>query len=294
MRIGISFPQTEIGKNRRTIRDFALAAEELGFDHISVLDHVVQSGSPDGPEFSKNYTRQFMFHEPFQILSYFSAITEQIGLATAVLILPQRQTALVAKQASAIDVLSGGRLRLGVGLGWNKVEFESLKEDFHNRGRRSEEQIEVLRALWTQDIVDFNGQFHRLPAVGINPEPVQRPIPVWIGAMSAPALKRAARIGDGWFVYPRLTPGDDAKRQFDIVQTALAEAGRDAGTFGINATVYADNGGPEEWWRLVEEWQALGANLVTFRTMECGREYPEGHLTAMRQLMESAEADNIR
>ena len=181
MRIGVVFPQLEIGNDPALIRDYAQAAESLGYDHILVYDHVLGANRETHDWLRGPYRHPDAFHEPFVLFGYLAGLTEKIELVTGILILPQRQTALVAKQAAEVDVLSGGRLRLGIGIGWNSVEYEALGEDFSNRGRRSEEQIEVMRGLWTNDLVTLNGRWHTITDAGINPLPVQRPIPVWFG-----------------------------------------------------------------------------------------------------------------
>jgi probable F420-dependent oxidoreductase len=181
MQLGVIFPQTEIGADPKAIRDFAQAAEDMGYAHLIVFDHVLGADTAYHNNWQGPYTTADMFHEPFVLYGYLAAITERLELVTAVIILGQRQTALVAKQAAAVDVLSGGRLRLGVGIGWNAVEYEALGENFHDRGKRSEEQIAVLRALWTQEEVDFHGRWHDITHAGINPLPIQRPIPLWLG-----------------------------------------------------------------------------------------------------------------
>ena len=183
MRVGASFPTTAIGHDSGAVREFVQTAEGLGYDHIRVLDHVMGADPayhPEVPEFY--YTHESVIREPCTLMAYMAALTTRVELVTGILILPQRQTALVAKQAAEVDVLSGGRLRLGIGVGWNPVEFEALGEDFRNRGQRVEEQIEVLRLLWTHDVVNFHGKWHDITAAGINPLPTQRPIPIWIGA----------------------------------------------------------------------------------------------------------------
>src|SRR6188474_2591636 len=184
MRIGVVFPQTEIGQDPSVIRDYAQAVEALGYTHILAFDSVV-GANPDRPGgWDSPYDYRHPFHEPFVLFGFCAAVTRRIELVTGVLVLPQRQTALVAKQAAAVDVLSQGRLRLGVGVGWNDVEYEALGEDFHDRGRRIEEQVSLMRALWTEPVVDFAGRWHRVPEAGINPLPVQRPIPVWFGGQA--------------------------------------------------------------------------------------------------------------
>src|SRR4029453_13337251 len=210
MRIGVVFPQTEIGADPTGVRDYAQAVEELGYRHILVYDHVRGASTRSRPGWTGAYNSEDMFHEVFVLYGYLAAITRTVELVTGVLVLPQRQTALVAKQAAAIDVLSGGRLRLGIGVGWNAVEYQALNENFHNRGVRSEEQIALLRALWTEPAVTFNGRWHAVADAGLNPLPVQRPIPIWIGGYSEVTLQRAARLADGYF--PAGKPADDQVR----------------------------------------------------------------------------------
>ena len=193
------FPQTEIGEDPIAIRDYAQAAEELGYRHLLIYDHVLGASTVNRPDWRGPYTSDTLFHEPFVLFGYLAGLTQRIELVTGVIILPQRQTALVAKQAAEIDVLSGGRLRLGVGIGWNEVEYQALGEDFHNRGARMEEQIDVLRALWTQPVVSFAGRWHQIEAAGIKPLPIQRPIPIWIGATGR-CGDRARRPDQRWLV----------------------------------------------------------------------------------------------
>src|SRR5947207_13234197 len=205
MRIGVVFPQTEIGDDPIAIRDYAQAAEQLGYQHLLIYDHVLGASIANRPDWRGPYTSDTLFHEPFVLFGYLAGLTKRIELVTGVIVLPQRQTALVAKQAAEIDVLSGGRLRLGIGVGWNEVEYEALGQDFHTRGRRSVEQIAVLRALLTQEVVDFHGHWHHITHAGLNPQPVQRPIPIWFGVGSSQnpyppeaVLRRVARLADGW------------------------------------------------------------------------------------------------
>ena len=208
MHYGVVFPQIEIGADPVGCRDFAQAAEGLGFDGLMTYDHVLGADTSVRPDWSGWYQMEDLFHEPFVLFGHLAAVTERIRFVTGILILPQRQTALVAKQAAEVDVLSGGRMTLGIGVGWNDVEFEALGENFRDRGRRCEEQIALMRRLWTEESVDFEGKWHRVSAAGINPLPVQRPIPVWIGGAADPVLRRAARIGEGWL--PMGKPEDNA------------------------------------------------------------------------------------
>ncbi|MGH3489331.1 MAG: LLM class F420-dependent oxidoreductase, partial [Actinopolymorphaceae bacterium] len=205
MRIGVVFPQTSIGADRGAIRTYAQAVEELGYTHLLAFDHVLGADPAQHPGWSGPYTHVSTFHEPFVLFGFLAGISS-LELVTGVIVLPQRQTALVAKQAAEVDILTDGRSRLGVGIGWNTVEYEALGEDFHTRGRRMEEQIEVMRRLWTEPVLTFEGRDHRITAAGIAPLPVQRPVPIWLGAQSAPrSLRRAGRLGDGWM--PQFQPG---------------------------------------------------------------------------------------
>ena len=287
MKLGLSFPQTEIGTDPSKIKDFMQSAEDLGYDFVTFVDHVLGEEAPRGASFAGNYTRDFMFHEVMVLMGYAAAVTNRIGLGTAVMILPQRQAVLVAKQAAEVDLLSGGRLRLGVGLGWNKVEYDGLGMPFGNRAKRFSEQIDVMRELWSQRVVEYRGDFHNFDSAGINPEPIQRPIPVWIGAMKEVAVRRAARVGDGWFMYPRQDPGDEAHTMISTYRQAAAEAGREPDSLGVNATVFANQGaGPDEWRSIMEEWERMGVNELTFRTAESDLKNLEAHMDAIKKMAE--------
>ena len=250
MKFGVTFPQTEIGADPVAIRDFAQAAEAAGFDYLVTYDHVLGAhpdrfvgkdvGFPSPP-----YLYQNQFHEPFTLFAFLAGVTKRIELATGILILPQRQTALVAKQAAEVDLLSGQRLRLGVGIGWNFTEYESLNEDFHTRGARQEEQITVLRKLWAEELVTFQGRWHTLDRVGINPRPA-RPIPIWIGGgVKEPLLRRVARFADGWM--PLLMPGQETGAIIERLRYHLSEEGRDIASFGLQANVRAEPGREKDW-----------------------------------------------
>ena len=235
MRFGVVFPQTEIGTDAAVIRDFAQTAEALGYHHILAYDHVIGANPASRQGWRPPYTHKDSFHEPFVLFSYLAGVTKSLEFTTGVIILPQRQTVLVAKQAAALDVLSGGRLRLGIGIGWNPVEYEALGEDFKNRGRRSEEQVEVLRKLWTQELVTYEGQWHKITDAGLNPLPIQRPIPIWFGGSDDRALRRLARLGDGWF--PLMGPDDTCRAAIDKIGSYAREAGRDPKSIGIEGRV---------------------------------------------------------
>ncbi len=279
MKFGVVFPQTEIGRDARGVREFATAVEDLGYDHLVIFDHVLgaepREGRPRGP-----YTHEMAFHEPFVLFGYLAAITNRIELATGVIILPQRQTALVAKQAAEIDILSGGRLRLGVGTGWNPVEYESLGEEFHTRGRRQVEQVELMRRLWSDSVVDFTGRWHRVDHAGINPRP-ERTIPVWFGGRDEAVLRRAARLGDGWIL--NQPPSDELRAALERLRGYLAAAGRDPAGFGIEGFANLGNGDPERWRRQIATWTALGVSHVSINTMGAGLATPADHIEAIRR-----------
>ena len=277
MRIGVSLPQREVGfgTDVGAIREFAQAVESMGYDHLRTGDHVLGTHPASRPGWRGAYGHIDLWHEPLVLLGYLSGVTRSLELATSILILPQRQTVLVAKQAAATDVLCGGRLRLGIGVGWNDVEFEALGEDFHSRGRRSEEQMEVMRALWTNELVTFQGQWHKITDAGINPLPVQRPIPIWIGggprsagssstSRSDVVLRRIARMADGWF--PPLGPDDDTRATVARLRRYIDEEGRDASEVGIDGSVSVAGRTPDEWAQQVMAWKEVGATHITANT----------------------------
>lgn len=285
MRIGAIFPQLEIGSDPIVIRDYAQAAEELGYRHILAYDHVLGASTTNRPGWRGPYTEQSLFHEPFVLFGYLAGLTRQIEFVTGVIIVPQRQTALVAKQAAEVDVLSGGRLRLGVGVGWNAVEYEALNEEFRNRGARSEEQIAVMRALWTEPVVTFKGRWHQITEAGINPLPVQRPIPVWIGGMAEVVLQRIGRTGDGWF--PQRSPDDELRAMIARLHGYARQAGRDPAAIGIEGRIGIGQT-PESQWRAVADgWRALGATHLGINTMGAGLASPQAHIDALRRVKET-------
>jgi probable F420-dependent oxidoreductase len=281
MKLGVVFPQTEIGSDPLVIKDYAQAAEELGYQHILAYDHVIGANPASRPNWRAPYSHLDMFHEPFVLFGYLAGVTEKIEFVTGIIILPQRQTVLVAKQAAALDVLSRGRLRLGIGIGWNPVEYEALGENFTNRGKRCEEQIEVMRRLWTQETVTFEGQWHKITDAGLNPLPVQRPIPIWFGATDDRALRRLAKYGDGWF--PLMAPDEKCQAAIDQVRAYARDAGRDPASIGIEGRVAIGSGSPDSWIKEMQAWQKLGATHVGMNTMKAGLATPTAHIEAMRK-----------
>jgi probable F420-dependent oxidoreductase len=284
MQLGVIFPQTEIGADPKAIRDFAQAAEDMGYAHLIVFDHVLGADTAYHQNWQGPYTKADMFHEPFVLYGYLAAITQRLELVTAVIILGQRQTALVAKQAAAVDVLSGGRLRLGVGIGWNAVEYEALGENFHDRGKRSEEQIAVLRALWTQEEVDFHGRWHQITHAGINPLPIQRPIPLWLGGRAEAVVERVGRLSDGWF--PQFAPDDAGRATIERMHGYARAAGRDPAAIGIEGRISLADSKPDDWSRLAEAWGTLGATHLSVNTMRAGLKTPDAHIDAIRRFRE--------
>ncbi|GIW05634.1 MAG: hypothetical protein KatS3mg060_0439 [Dehalococcoidia bacterium] len=282
MKLGITFPQTEIGPDAGAVRSFAQAVEDAGYHHLLVFDHVLGASPANRPGW-RGYTNRDPFHEVFVLFGYLAAVTERIELTTGVLVLPQRQTALVAKQAAEVDRLSGGRLRLGVGIGWNAVEYQALGADFHQRGRLIEEQIALLRAFWTNDVVTFHGRWHHVEEAGINPSALQRPIPIWIGASAEPALRRAARLADGWI--PNV-PGLDDQAIRDQVQRFrrfVHEAGRDVATVGLEGLIRLADG-DDVVLRRARLWRELGATHLSISTMGGGLARPQEHIDAIRRI----------
>ncbi len=285
MKIGAVFPQTEIGADPGAVREFAQAAEELGYAHLLFYDHVLGADTRIRPDWQGPYSHEDTFHEPLVTFGYLAALTSRIELVTGVIILPQRQTALVAKQAAQADVLSGGRIRLGVGVGWNPVEYEALGENFHDRGKRCEEQVDLLRAFWTNKSIEFRGRWHAIPGAGIKPLPPHGPIPIWFGGGRSDAvLRRIARMGDGWF--PQHQPDDEGKARLDRFRELIVEGGRRPEIVGVEARVALQRGGFDGALRDLEAWRGLGATHVSFGTMRAGLASPADHIAALRRFKE--------
>ena len=278
MRIGVVFPQTELGGDVGAVRAYGEAVESLGYTHILAYDHVVGADPAVYTDWTGPYNSWTTFHEPFVMFGFLAGVTS-LELVTGVIILPQRQTALVAKQAAQVDLLCGGNLRLGVGIGWNAVEYEALGKDFGDRGRRSEEQVALLRRLWTEPSVTHAGEHERITGAGLAPLPVQRPIPLWFGVASPPALRRAGRLGDGWF--PMVPPGRHLDEARGIVERAAVEAGRDPAAIGMEGRVSFGPGGVEVVADHVGRWRAAGATHLGVNTMGAGLGGVDGHLEAL-------------
>lgn len=272
MKIGVVFPQTEIGADPEVIAKFATTAESLGYEHLLAYDHVLGANTASRPDWQGPYTTESMFQEPFVLFSYLAGLTSTIELVTAVIILPQRQTALVAKQAACVDVLSRGRLRLGVGTGWNDVEYEALGEDFHNRGQRSEEQIDLLRRLWADESISFDGEYHKITDAGLNPLPTRKQIPIWLGGMAPQVIDRVGRLADGWFPFVN----KDLGAQIQQMRKSAEQAGRDPDSIGIECIIPADTDAER-----VKKLRDMGVTHVALVTMNLQLTDPAAHLDAI-------------
>ena len=280
MKFGVVFPQTEIGTNPEDIATFALAVESAGYHHILTYDHVLGADTANRPDWNGVYCSDDMFHEPFVLFSYLAAICKRIEFVTGILILPQRQTALVAKQAACLDILSQGRLRLGIGIGWNSVEYESLGENFRNRGRRSAEQIEVLRRLWAEPTITFHGEWHTITEAGLNPLPQNRDIPIWLGGVAPQVVDRVARLGDGWFPFYN----SEIESQIQAMRVQAADYNRDPKEIGIECVVRA-NQDKQEAIDQIKHCKDIGITHLSVVTMSQGFATVQAHIDAIDTYM---------
>ena len=279
MKLGVVFPQTEIGADPTVLREYVQTVEGLGYDYLMIYDHVL-GANPDRPGgWTGPYTYLTQFHEPMVLFGWMAALTQRLELVTGVIILPQRQTALVAKQAAQISVLAGGRFRLGVGVGWNAVEYEGLGEDFHTRGKRVEEQVTLLRALWTKPLVTFKGEFDTVTDAGINPLPVQ-PIPIWFGGDVDILLRRSARLGDGWI--PNPMPMPELRNRLNTLRQYITEAGRNPQDFGVDVRMSVSRTPQSEWVNEAAQFDAMGVTHFAINTMGAGYQTLQDHLAAIK------------
>jgi probable F420-dependent oxidoreductase len=285
MRIGAVFPQTELGGDVGAVRAYGQAVEALGFPHLLAYDHVVGADPAVYPGWDGPYDLHTTFHEPFVMFGYLAAVTS-LELVTGVIIAPQRQTALIAKQAAEVDLLTQGRFRLGLGIGWNKVEYEALSQDFHTRGRRLDEQIGLLRRLWTEESVTFDGTFDHIKGAGLAPLPVQRPIPIWLGAQSPVAYRRIGRVADGWF--PQVSPGPELDEALSVIGAAATAAGRDPAAIWMEGRV-TWRGDIDLLADRLSQWQQAGATHVTVNTMREGLTMVDEHLSALATVADVAK-----
>jgi probable F420-dependent oxidoreductase len=284
--IGVIYPQTELPTDAATVRVYARRVEELGYRHLEVYDHVLGADPAVHTGWKGPYDVDTTFHEPLVFFGFLAALTK-LELVTSVVIAPQRQTALLAKQAAEVDILSEGRFRLGIGVGWNAVEYEALGQDFSTRGQREEEQIGLLRRLWTERSVTHEGTFDRIVGAGLAPPPIQRPIPIWLGGRSPAAYRRMGRLADGWF--PQVEPGPDLDEARVIIATAAAEAGREAAAIGMDARITQGTGGTDDLIRDAERWREAGATHLSVNTMGSGLPGLDAHLDALAKAAEALQ-----
>lgn len=298
MQLGAVLPQQEIGFDPAELRRYAVELERLGIAELEAFDHVLGGdashwdGGPPAGFAQVPYTADDPFHEPLILFSHLAAVTDTLGFATSVLVLPQRQTALVAKQAAEVDHLSGGRLRLGIGVGWNALEFEGLGEPFRGRGRRAEEQVDVLRRLFAEPVVDVAGRWHRIDRAGINPLPTRRAIPIWIGGTSDAALGRVARGGDGWVMGAGIR-ADNAATHLARLDRALAAAGRSRREVGVSAWMPVHGRSADGWRAELAAWRGLGVDRVGLVTRGAGIG-PSPHLDIIRCVLDATDGRNPR
>jgi len=284
MQIGAVFPHNEIGNDPGAIKAFAQGVEDLGISHLLIYDHVLGADPDREGGFRGPYDKDVAFHEPFTTFAFIAAVTERLEMITTVMILPQRQTVLAAKQAAEVALLSNNRFRLGVGVGWNEVEYVGLNETFNNRGRRQAEQVEVMRKLWSEDSLDYTGDFHRIDKASINPRPSQQ-IPIWFGGSAPALLDRVARLGDGWI--PLMGANEKAQACIDTIKATREAAGLSFDNFGIQAQAQYAGGSPERWQKHAQAWKDMGCTHIAIATHNAGPTDVDGHLSRIREYQEA-------
>ena len=290
MRFGAVFPQLEVGNDPGAIRAYAQTVEAQGYEHLIAYDHVLGADVSKHKGWKPPYGHEHAFHEPFVLFGFLAAATRRLTLMTGVIVLPQRQTALVAKQAAALDVLSGGRLRFGIGTGWNFVEYEALGVDFKRRGAIYDEQIQVLRALWQKPLVTFKGRFHKITAAGLNPLPVQRPIPLWFGGKAEVVIKRVAKWGEGWI--PFIAPDDHGRAMIAKLHRYARQAKRKPTAIRVERVLRLPVHGPDSWVKEIEASRGIGITDIALDTQRAGLKNVDDHLRTLRLFSEAAARFN--
>jgi probable F420-dependent oxidoreductase len=286
MQIGVVYPQTELPTDPETVRRYVARVEELGFRHIMAYDHVLGADPAVYRDWQGPYNIDSTFHEPLVFYGFLAALTD-LELVTGIIIAPQRQTALLAKQAAEVDILTDGRCRLGLGIGWNRVEYEALGQDFSTRGRRLDEQVALLRQLWTERSVTYDGRFDRVTGAGLAPLPVRRPIPIWLGGRTPAAYRRIGRIADGWF--PQVAPGPQLDEALALVAEAADEAGRSPDAIGMEGRVSQGGGDTDELVRHTHRWRNAGASHISVNTMGSDLRSLDAHLQALTRAAQVLE-----
>ena len=282
MQLGAVFPHNEIGTNPADIKAFAQGVEALGISHLLIYDHVLGADPDREGGFRGPYDKDVAFHEPLTTFAFIAGVTERLEMITTIMILPQRQTVLAAKQAAQVALLSNNRFKMGIGVGWNEVEYVGLNEEFRNRGKRQSEQVELMRRLWTEDSLDYHGEFHRIDKASINPRP-SKPIPVWFGGAAPVVLKRCAELGDGWV--PLMGANSAAAEAISFLKAARAAADKNWEGFQIQAQAQYAGGTPERWQSHSDKWEALGATKIAIATHNAGQTNVDGHLRRIEEYL---------
>ena len=286
MQIGAVFPHNEIGTDPGAIKAYAQGVEAIGITHLLIYDHVLGADPDREGGFRGPYDKDVAFHEPFTTFAFIAGVTDKIDLITTVMILPQRQTVLAAKQAAEVALLSNNRFKLGIGVGWNELEYMGLNETFNNRGRRQEEQVDVMRKLWSEDSLDYTGEYHRIDKASINPRP-SKTIPIWFGGSAPALLDRVARLGDGWI--PLMGANDKAKACIDTIKQTRKAAGLSFDNFGIQAQAQYAGGSPERWRKHAEAWREMGCTHLAIATHNAGPTNVDGHLARIGEYQQALQ-----
>ncbi len=286
MEIGAVFPHNEIGTDPQAIKDYAQGVEELGITHLLIYDHVLGADRDRPGGFEGPYDKDVAFHEPFTTFAFIAAVTQKLDMITTVMILPQRQTVLAAKQAAELAILSNNRFKLGIGVGWNAVEYVGLNENFRDRGKRQAEQVELMRLLWDSEILEYKGNYHEIDKASINPRPSQ-PIPIWFGGGAPQLIQRCAELGDGWI--PLMGPNDKAKAMLDEIRQKRFDKGLSWDDFGVQAQAQYAGGNPELWAKHAAKWRELGASHLAIATHNAGETNIQGHLNRVQEYLNSVQ-----
>ncbi len=282
MEIGAVFPHNEIGTDPQAIKDYAQGVEELGVTHLLIYDHVLGADRNRPGGFEGPYDKDVAFHEPFTTFAFIAAVTKNLDMITTVMILPQRQTVLVAKQAAELAILSNNRFKLGIGVGWNAVEYVGLNENFKNRGKRQAEQVELMRLLWESEVLEYKGDYHHIDKASLNPRPSEN-IPIWFGGGAPQLIERCADLGDGWI--PLMGPNEAARNTLEEIRAKREAKGLDWNNFGVQAQAQYAGGDPDRWNKHAEKWRDLGASHLAVATHNAEPTNVDGHLSRIKEYM---------
>ena len=282
MEIGAVFPHNEIGTDPQAIKDYAQGVEDLGVTHLLIYDHVLGADRDRPGGFEGPYDKDVAFHEPFTTFAFVAAVTKNLDMITTVMILPQRQTVLVAKQAAELAILSNNRFKLGIGVGWNAVEYTGLNENFKNRGKRQEEQVELMRLLWESEVLEYKGDYHHIDKASINPRP-SKSVPIWFGGGAPQLIERCADLGDGWI--PLMGPNEAARKTLAAIKEKRKSKGLDWDNFGVQAQAQYAGGDAERWNKHAEKWRNLGASHLAIATHNAEPTNVDGHLGRIKEYL---------